>query len=225
MTTLSTDHRGPFTHAPNSIQKTMVTVVVALMPATILDLVLFGWPAIFLFAVTVGSCVLIEAAIVQAQGRRAWPTITDGSALLTGWLLAMSLPPWAPWWIGVLGAVFAVALAKQVFGGLGQNVFNPAMVARVALLVSFPVQMTLFVAPHPLFAAGSPGLIEALGITFGKGTHHCVGSRLGQLEMMHAFTQLLDRVGRIEAAGDLPVGVGFFLHSPPSLPVILHPVQ
>ncbi len=61
-------------------------------------------------------------------------------------------------------------------------------------------------------------------LTFGKGTHHCVGSRLGQLEMMHAFTQLLDRVGRIEAAGELPVGVGFFLHSPPSLPVILHPV-
>ena len=62
-------------------------------------------------------------------------------------------------------------------------------------------------------------------LTFGKGTHHCVGSRLGQLEMMHAFTQLLERVGRIEAAGELPVGVGFFLHSPPSLPVVLHPVS
>ena len=169
MTTLSTDHRGPFTHAPNSIQKTMVTVVVALMPATILDLVLFGWPAIFLFIVTIGSCLLIEAACVQLQGRPALPVVFDGSALLTGWLLAMSLPPWAPWWIGVLGAVFAVALAKQVFGGLGQNVFNPAMVARVALLVSFPVPMTAFVAPHPLFTEGAPDFLTALTITFGGG--------------------------------------------------------
>jgi len=169
MTALSTDHRGPFTHAPNSIQKTMLTVVAALAPATVLDLILFGWPAIFLFAVTVGSCVLIEAACIQLQGRRAAPVVADGSALLTGWLLAMSLPPWAPWWIGVLGAIFAIALAKQVFGGLGQNVFNPAMVARVALLISFPVHMTAFVAPHPLFTQGAPDFLSALDITFGAG--------------------------------------------------------
>lgn len=80
---------------------------------------------------------------------------------------------------------------------------------------------------HNRFVGASEKQYQANGdiLTFGKGTHHCVGSRLGQLEMMHAFTQLLDRVGRIEAAGDLPVGVGFFLHSPPSLPVILHPVH
>ena len=87
--------------------------------------------------------------------------------MLTGWLLAMTLPPWAPWWIGVLGAVFAIPLAKQAFGGLGQNLFNPAMVARVALLVSFPVVMTAWVAPHPLFSAGAPGFCEAIAITFG----------------------------------------------------------
>ncbi|HLO79080.1 MAG TPA: RnfABCDGE type electron transport complex subunit D [Magnetospirillum sp.] len=107
---------------------------------------------------------------LRVAGKPLQPTLTDGSAALTGWLLAMSLPPWAPWWVAVLGAVFAIPLAKHVFGGLGQNVFNPAMVARVALLVSFPVQMTLFVAPHPLFAAGSPGFADALAITFGKGT-------------------------------------------------------
>ncbi len=80
---------------------------------------------------------------------------------------------------------------------------------------------------HDRFAGASERQYAPGGdiLTFGKGTHHCVGSRLGQLEMMHSFTQLLDRVGRIEAVGELPVGIGFFLHSPPTLPVILHPVE
>jgi electron transport complex protein RnfD len=165
-----TDKSGPFTHAPNSVPKIMNTVLLALAPATLFDLYLFGWPALFLFALSIGSCVAAEALCLYIGKRPYQPTLSDGSAVLTGWLLGMSLPPWAPWWVPVLGAVFAIPLAKHVFGGLGQNVFNPAMVARVALLVSFPVQMTLFVTPHPLFAAGSPGFAEALGITFGKGT-------------------------------------------------------
>ena len=93
--------------------------------------------------------------------------LSDYSAVITGWLLAMSLPPWAPWWIGVLAALFAIALAKHTFGGIGQNVFNPAMVGRTAMLVSFPVVMTAWVMPHPLFSPGSPGLMEAISITFG----------------------------------------------------------
>ena len=79
----------------------------------------------------------------------------------------MTLPPWAPWWIGVLGAVFAIPLAKQAFGGLGQNLFNPAMVARVALLVSFPVAMTAWTPPAPLFSESAPSLSSAMTITFG----------------------------------------------------------
>jgi Na+-translocating ferredoxin:NAD+ oxidoreductase subunit D len=165
-----TDKSGPFTHAPTSVSKTMNTVLLALVPATAFDIWLFGWPALFLFAITIGACMGAEALCLNLAGRPLKPTLCDGSAALTGWLLAMSLPPWAPWWIAVLGAVFAIPLAKHVFGGLGQNVFNPAMVARVALLVSFPVQMTLFVTPHPLFAGGSPGFLEALHITFGTGT-------------------------------------------------------
>jgi electron transport complex protein RnfD len=168
--TIVVDKSAPFTHAPVSVQGIMTTVLLALAPATLFDLWLFGWPAVFLFLITVGSCLGVEAICLRLAGRPMAPTLFDGSAALTGWLLAMSLPPWAPWWIGVLGAIFGVALAKHSFGGLGQNVFNPAMVARVALLVSFPVHMTLFVAPHALFGAGSPGFGEALGITFGTGT-------------------------------------------------------
>jgi len=145
----------------------MFTVLLALLPATVFDLALFGWPAIFLFAVTIGSCLLAEAICLALAGRPVSATLSDGSAILTGWLLAMTLPPWAPWWIGVLGAVFAIPLAKHAFGGLGQNLFNPAMVARVALLVSFPVAMTAWVPPQPLFTADAPGIAESVSITFG----------------------------------------------------------
>ena len=158
---------GPFAHADNSVQRTMFTVLLALTPATLFNLYLFGWPAILLFTVTVGACVVAEALSLALAGRPVSGTLADGSAVLTGWLLAMTLPPWAPWWTGVLGAVFAIPLAKHAFGGLGQNLFNPAMVARVALLVSFPVVMTAWVAPHPLFSVGAPSLADAVVITFG----------------------------------------------------------
>lgn len=158
---------APYTHSAASVQKTMTTVILALVPATVFNLYLFGWPAVFLFCVTVAACVGMEALALVVRGRRPFPTLGDGSAILTGWLLAMTLPPWAPWWTGILGAVFAILLAKHAFGGLGQNLFNPAMVARVALLVSFPVALTSWVAPHPLFWTGTPGFQEALAITFG----------------------------------------------------------
>jgi electron transport complex protein RnfD len=145
----------------------MFTVLLAMTPATVFNLYLFGWPAIMLFTVTVGSCVLIEAGCLALVNKPVIPTLGDYSAVLTGWLLALSLPPWAPWWIGVIGAVFAIAMAKHSFGGLGQNVFNPAMVGRTVLLISFPVAMTAWVVPHPLFSAGAPGFADALAITFG----------------------------------------------------------
>ncbi|HIJ37409.1 MAG TPA: RnfABCDGE type electron transport complex subunit D [Rhodospirillaceae bacterium] len=158
---------APFAHAPTSIQNTMSTVLLALIPATLFDAWLFGWPAIVMFLTTVGSCLAAEAACLHLGKRPLQPTLFDGSAALTGWLLAMSLPPWSPWWISVIGAIFSICLAKHVFGGLGQNPFNPAMVGRIALLVSFPLQMTSFIAPRPLMSAGAPGLGESLAIIFG----------------------------------------------------------
>ena len=158
---------GPFAHGFTSVQKTMFLVLLALAPATVFNLYLFGWPAILLFIVTVGACVAVEAACLAVAGKPVVATLADCSAILTGWLLAMSLPPWAPWWIGVLAAIFAIALTKHAFGGLGQNLFNPAMVGRTVMLISFPVAMTVWVAPHPLFSAGAPSLVEAFAITFG----------------------------------------------------------
>jgi electron transport complex protein RnfD len=162
----------------------MFTVLLALAPATAFNLYLFGWPAILLFTITVGACVAIEAACLQLAGKPVVATLADCSAVLTGWLLAMSLPPWAPWWVGVLAAVFAIALAKHAFGGLGQNVFNPAMVGRTVMLISFPVAMTLWVAPHPLFSPDAPGFVQALSITFGGGTPDAMSaaSALGHIK-------------------------------------------
>ena len=157
---------APHTTTTNSAGRVMATVMLALAPATLFGFWLYGWPAIYLWIVTVASAMLGEAFCLRLLERRAVPVLFDGSAILTGWLLALSLPPWAPWWIGVFGGLFATILGKQVFGGLGQNLFNPAMVARVALLISFPLQMTAWVAPLPLFSAGAPGAIDGLLILF-----------------------------------------------------------
>jgi electron transport complex protein RnfD len=156
---------SPHAHAPVSIARSMRLVMLALLPATLLGLWLFGWPAIFLFVATLSAAVLFEALALLLAGKRLKPSLLDGWALLTGWLLALTLPPWAPWWIGVLGAFIAIIVGKQVFGGLGQNLFNPAMVARVVLLVSFPLEMTQWIGPQPLFFAPSPGLESGLGIS------------------------------------------------------------
>lgn len=152
---------SPHAHAPVSIGKVMGTVMLALAPATLFGFWLYGWPAVNLWAVSLIAAILGEAFIIRIQKRPVRPVLMDGSGILTAWLLALSLPPYAPWWIAVLGSLFAVVVGKQVFGGLGQNVFNPAMAARVMLLISFPLEMTSWVAPSQ-----SPGLLESLRITF-----------------------------------------------------------
>jgi electron transport complex protein RnfD len=200
---------GPHAHAGSSVPRIMGTVLLALVPATAYDLWLFGWPALFVFLLSIASCLTVEALCLQWAGRPAARTLWDGSAALTGWLMAMSLPPWAPWWAPLLGSVFAIALAKHVFGGLGQNVFNPAMVARVALLVSFPLQMTQFVAPHPLFATGSPGLAEAVSITFGGGLTDSMSaaSTLGYIKTeLSRGVPVTDSVRHVQGLQDLALG-------------------
>jgi electron transport complex protein RnfD len=157
---------SPHAHAPVSISKVMGTVLLALTPATLFGFWLYGWPAINLWAISLIAAIVGEAVVVSMQGRAVRPVLMDGSGILTAWLLAVSLPPFAPWWIAVLGSLFAVIIGKQVFGGLGQNVFNPAMAARVMLLISFPLEMTSWVAPAPLGSAHAPGLLDSLRITF-----------------------------------------------------------
>lgn len=157
---------SPHAHNRSSVQRTMLLVCAALLPATLYGLYLFGWPAINLFVLCLLTAIGSEAACLKMAGRSLKPCY-DGSALLTGWLIAMTLPPWAPWWIAVVGTLFAVVIGKHLYGGLGQNLFNPAMLARVGLLISFPVEMTTWIDPTPITSAAAPGFIDGLMITAG----------------------------------------------------------
>lgn len=157
---------GPHTGSAIGVGSIMRQVIYALLPATAFGLYLFGWPAVNLLLVTLFASLVFEALCLKLAGRPAMSALKDGSALLTGWLLAMTLPPWAPWWIGVLGAGIAIILGKQVYGGLGQNLFNPAMLARVVLLISFPLEMTTWADVTPWLTESAPGFYEGLTITF-----------------------------------------------------------
>jgi electron transport complex protein RnfD len=166
MNMISSPFSGPHTHATRTTGQIMGMVLLALLPATVFGFYLFGWPALNLWLLTMLSAVVSEAFSLKLANKPILFYLSDGSAILSGWLLAMTLPPWAPWWIGVVGGVMAIILGKQVFGGVGQNLFNPAMLARVVLLISFPVEMTSWVMPQPLFAAHTPSFLEGLSITF-----------------------------------------------------------
>ncbi len=160
---------SPHAHAPITVSKVMVMVMLALTPATLFGFWLYGWPTINIWIMSLLSALAGEAIVLRLQQRAILPVLMDGSGLLTAWILALSLPPWAPWWIAVVGSLFAVVISKQIFGGLGQNVFNPAMAARVMLLISFPVEMTTWIAPLPMGSLHAPGLLEALRLTFAGG--------------------------------------------------------
>ncbi|PLX84317.1 MAG: electron transporter RnfD [Desulfuromonas sp.] len=141
---------SPHIQGGESTDKVMRAVIYALLPACAVSVYFFGLPALLVLTLCTAGCVAFEALCQKAMGRPV--TVADGSAALTGILLALNLPPQSPWWLCLLGAAFAIVVAKQVYGGLGYNPFNPALVARVVLLISFPVQMTSWTAPAPLFS-------------------------------------------------------------------------
>ena len=119
----------------------MRDVVIALLPTVIVSILFYGWREIMILAVSVISCVLLEYLITRFLLKRP-NTTGDWSAAVTGVLLALNLPATSPWWMVLIGAIVAIGVAKMTFGGLGQNLFNPALVGRVFLLISFPVAMT-----------------------------------------------------------------------------------
>ena len=133
---------SPHVHGGDSVQKNMYGVLIALIPAFIVSLVYFGLGALIVTATSVIACLFFEWAIGKFLLKKETTTICDGSAIITGVLLAFNLPSNLPIWIIILGALFAIGVGKMSFGGLGNNPFNPALAGRVFLLLSFPVQMT-----------------------------------------------------------------------------------
>jgi electron transport complex protein RnfD len=139
---------SPHVHARQETAQIMRAVIYGLLPACAAAVYFFGLAALGILLLATLGCLAAEAACQRLMGKPV--TVTDGSAVVTGILLALNLPPTSPWWLTLLGALIAIAIGKQVYGGLGANPFNPALVARVALLISFPVQMTTWSAPAPL---------------------------------------------------------------------------
>ncbi|WP_432822845.1 RnfABCDGE type electron transport complex subunit D [Trichloromonas sp.] len=142
---------SPHVHSGETTDKVMRAVIYSLLPASALSIYFFGLPALVLLLLCTVGCVAFEALCQKVMAKPL--SIADGSAALTGLLLALNLPPACPWWMALLGSAVAIIVAKQVYGGLGHNPFNPALVARVVLLISFPVQMTTWSAPAPFGSA------------------------------------------------------------------------
>jgi len=147
---------APHVHSGDSVQKNMLFVILALVPAFAVSMLAFGWGALITTALSIAACVLTEWCISKYMLKQE-PSLYDLSAVLTGLLLAMNLPSNLPWWMVVLGSIFAIGIGKMVFGGIGQNVFNPALVGRVFLLISFPAAMTTW----PVAKGFATGYLDA----------------------------------------------------------------
>ncbi len=141
---------SPYAHNPQNVTGVMMTVVYALIPATLGAVWLFGPGVLFNIGIAAVVALGAEAAVLAWRGAPIRPALSDGSALVTALLLGLALPPLSPWWLTTVGILFAIVIAKQLYGGLGFNPFNPAMVGYVALLISFPVEMTTWLAPESL---------------------------------------------------------------------------
>lgn len=141
---------APHLKPVNTVGGVMRQVLYALVPATIAYVWYFGWGIVIQMLIAAIFALAAEAAMLLARERPLKPFITDFSAVVTAVLLAWALPPTAPWWLAALGAVFAIVFAKHLYGGLGYNVFNPAMAGYVVLLISFPQEMTTWLAPEML---------------------------------------------------------------------------
>ena len=141
---------SPHAHGSDSVERNMYGVIIALLPALLVSFWYFGIGSVIVCLSSVVACVFFEWAITKFLLHCERNTILDGSAALTGLLLGMNLPSNLPVWIIIIGALFAIGVGKMSFGGLGQNIFNPALVGRCALLVAFPAQMTTWPVPGHL---------------------------------------------------------------------------
>lgn len=156
---------SPHVRSPETTGKIMRDVIIALLPATAVGILVFGIESLYIVLICVASAMLIEALLQLLMRRKV--TVSDGSAAVTGLLLALNLPPMdiSLWWIPVVGSLFAIGIVKQCFGGLGHNFLNPALAARAFLVISWPLIMTTFPAPESasvIDAAASATAMDAV---------------------------------------------------------------
>ena len=201
---------SPHLHTKTSTKSLMRDVVIAMIPAVIVSVLFYGWAELLVLGVSVASCVLLEYLITKYLLNKP-STICDMSAVVTGVLLALNLPATTPWWVVFIGAVVAIGVAKMTFGGLGQNLFNPAIVGRVFLLISFPTYMTNWAKPNgfistaavdaftgatPLGLAKEGGVAAVEGLDYMDMLFFNIGGSAGELSalaILVGFVYLLAR--------------------------------
>ncbi len=230
---------SPHVHGGDSVKKNMYGVCLALLPALLWSLYYFGLGALIVLATSVLACVFFEWAITKFLLRRENLTVCDGSAALTGLLLGFNLPSNLPLWIIILGALFAIGVGKLSYGGLGQNPFNPALVGRVFLLISFPVQMTTWpvgraavdaaTAPTPLsvmqnaIATGDASLLKELPSSLDMLVGQTGGS-LGEVSAICLLLGCLFMLWRKIITWHIPVSILFSVFLFSGLLHVLSPV-
>ena len=209
MNKLLTISPSPHVHTSDSVNKVMYRVILGMAPALVWSVAMFGLEAVRVTLIAVAACVTVEF-LIQKYILKSVPKITDGSAVITGILLAFNVPASLPWWIIVLGAIAAIGVGKMSFGGLGNNPFNPALVGRVFLLVSFPVQMTSWPAPHAVDATttATPLALLKEGIKSGQPVSELTNTLPSSLDLFYG--NMPGSLGEISAIL-LLVGLGYML--------------
>ena len=160
---------SPHIHTKNSVTLIMLKVVLAMLPAMIVWMWFFGWGLLIHSLIAVITALSCEALVLYIRKKPVIPALMDGSALVTALLIAFCIPQLAPWWTTFLGTAFAIIIAKQLYGGLGLNPFNPAMIGYVMLLISFPREMTAWLPAHELNQLNY-GITELFHFIFGSAT-------------------------------------------------------
>ena len=202
---------SPHLHAKTSTTSLMRDVVIAMLPAVVVSVLFYGWSELLILGVSVASCVLLEYLITKYLLKRPC-TVGDWSAAVTGVLLALNLPATTPWWVVLIGAIVAIGVAKMTFGGIGQNLFNPAIAGRVFLLISFPTYMTDWTRPQgfigngldamtgatPLGMVKEGGISAVADLDYLDMLFHNIGGSAGELSalaILAGFVYLLVRRG------------------------------
>lgn len=190
---------SPHLHADQDLKSVMYDVVLALLPACAVSIYLFGFRSLAVIMVATLAAMAFEAGVLYLRGRTdIKETVLDGSAIITGILLALNVPPTLPLWMTAVGSFVAIVIAKHLFGGLGFNVFNPALIARVFLLISYPVHMTAWIAPRmadTVTSATPLGMLKTEGLVKMQATwsnmDFFLGNTGGSLGEMSALALLL----------------------------------
>ena len=194
-----------------SVPLVMRRVLYALVPATLAYTWYFGWGLLINMVIAVGAALAAEALMLRARRRAIRPAIADASAAVTAVLLAFAIPPLAPWWLPALGAGLAIILAKHLYGGLGSNLFNPAMVGYVILLISFPVEMTQWLPP-----VGVDPSVQQLGfwanLNYALTGHTPLGLGIDAFTQATPLDQVKEGLGQMRTLDEIQVGplFGFY---------------